>query len=128
MNINTAFSSNYLRAVDIKGKDVRATIESFKIENIGQGAEAKELPVLRFKGKEAGFVLNKTNANIIQGALGDETDDWVGREVELFVTQVGYKGEMVDGIRCRIPQQPEVPVYAQSAPVNLDHPADDVPF
>lgn len=123
MNINAAFSSNYLRAVDIKGKDVRVTIESFNIETIGQGADAKELPCLRFKGKDAGFVLNKTNANIIQGALGDETDDWAGREIELFVAQVVYKGDTVDGIRCRIPQQQE-----QAAPVNLDHPADDVPF
>jgi hypothetical protein len=124
MNINSAFSSNYLRAVDIKGQDVRVTIESFKIESIGQGSEAKELPVLRFKGKAAGFVLNKTNANIIQVAFGDETDDWTGKQVELYVTQVGYKGEMVDGIRCKVPQQP-----AQIEAVNLDQPdGDDVPF
>ena len=126
MNINAAFSSNYLRAVDIKGKDVSVTIESFKIESIGQGGDSKELPCLRFRGKDAGFVLNKTNANIIQVAFGDETDNWAGKQIELYVTQVGYKGEMVDGIRCRIPQQQE-----QAQPVNLDAPdvpQDDVPF
>ena len=124
MNINAAFSSNYLRAVDLKGKDARVTIESFKIESIGQGSDAKELPVLRFKNKEAGFVLNKTNANIIQGSFGDETDDWIGRELELFVAQVAFKGEMVDGLRVRVPQQGE-----QKAPIDLDSQADDeVPF
>jgi len=125
MNINAAFSSNYLRSVDIKGKDVSVVISEFTMETVGQGNDAKELPVLKFKGKDAGFVLNKTNSSIIQKSFGDETDDWIGRTIELFVTDVTYKGEVVDGIRVKVPQQGE----RKDEPLDLDKDGDpDVPF
>lgn len=124
MNINAAFSSKYLRAVDIGSKTPRVRIKSVGLEEVGQGADAKQLPVVKFENKESGLVLNKTNGAIISDAFGPETDDWTGREVELRVEKVGYKGDLVDGIRVSVPQQDE-----RKPEVDLDQPQDDdVPF
>ena len=124
MNINSAFPSAYLRSVDIKGSRPTATIESCELEPVGQGADQKDLPVLRFKGKDSGLVLNRTNANVIIAAFGDETAEWIGRDIEIFVTEVQYKGDVVDGLRVSVPKQDE-----KKPVVDLDTDVEDeVPF
>lgn len=125
MNINAAFSSSYIRAVDIGSNTPRCTIKSVEMEEVGQGADAKSLPVVRFENKDAGLVLNKTNGSIIAAAFGPETTDWIGREIVLRVEKVSYKGDLVDGIRASVPQQDE----QKQSPVDLDQTGeDDVPF
>jgi hypothetical protein len=128
MNINAAFSSQFLRAVDIGTATPTVTIKSVDIEELGQGKDKKSLPVVRFEGKDAGLVLNKTNASIIAAALGEETDDWVGRKITLRVEDVPFKGDIVAAIRVSIPQQDE----RKPDSVDLDNPKqvedEDVPF
>ena len=77
-------------------------------------------PVLQFKDKERGLVLNKTNAGILGAALGMETDNWIGREVILYSAKVNYQGNLVDGIRVDVSEPAPVPVPTVSE--------DDVPF
>jgi len=52
-------------------------------------------------------VLNKTNAKIIASLHGNETDDWPGKKIILYATEVDFRGEIVDAIRVRkrIPAQ-----------------------
>ena len=83
MKIGEAFQGKYLRAHDILGKRVPVVISHVEIERVGDKKEAK--PVVYFKGKELGLVLNKGNANAIWGINGsDDMDDWGGTKLTLY--------------------------------------------
>ena len=125
MLMNEAFPSAFLKSADVKSLpsgEVEVEIESCELETIGQGDEASAKPVLRFVGKAAGLVLNKTNSNALVSAFGNDSDEWKGSKVIVYSTPVPLRGEMVDGLRVRIPQQPQQPA---TSVVNVD---DDVPF
>lgn len=126
MKISSAFPSQYLRASDLQDRPVRVIMDRVAIEEIG--SEAK--PILYFRGKEKGLVLNKTNANNIAARYGDDTDGWVDGEIELFPTLVDYQGKSVDAIRIRIPRP--APRTAPALPPEPRYddtpPNDDIPF
>ena len=69
-------------------------IKDVTVEDVGD--ESKQKPVIRFRGKEKGFVCNATNYDVIADAYGDETDDWVGQPIELYPTRVPFKGQPTD--------------------------------
>lgn len=136
MKMSDAFPSKYLKAADLNGARVRVTIDRVVFEEIGQGEDKDRKPVLYFKGKEKGVVMNKTNATNIALMYGDEMDDWAGVSVELFPAMVDFQGRSVEAIRIR-PIRPDVkqPAAAMTGaapsgpptghPANLD---DDIPF
>ena len=51
------------------------------------------------------MVLNKTNANNVSVLYGDDTDDWIGRSVELFEAMVEFQGKTVPALRIRAPRR-----------------------
>lgn len=133
MKIGAAFPGQYLKAADLQGKRVQVVIEKVDMEDIG--GETK--PVLHFKGKNRGVVLNKTNANAIWGINGsDDTDDWPGTAITLFPTRVEFQGKRVDAIRIDPPDRPVAQPARRFAPepepVDEGHAAqfdtDDTPF
>ena len=65
--------------------------------------------VCYFQGAKKGLVLNKTNANTIAELYGPQTENWHGRVITLFPTQVDYQGRQVPAIRVRT-QRPAGPV------------------
>jgi hypothetical protein len=90
------------------------------------GGETK--PVLHFRGKSRGVVLNKTNANAIWGINGsDDTDDWAGTAITLFPTKVEFQGKRVDAIRIDPPDQPAPKAKPQHVAEEFDT-DDSVPF
>jgi len=125
MNINGAFPSNYLKAADLNGKTARVAISRVVTEDIG----GDHKPVMYFKGKEKGMVLNKTNATNIAMAYGYETDDWIGGEIELFPTMVDFQGRSVEAIRVKVPPRrpaaATAPATATVAPNARDRAAGD---
>lgn len=108
MNISTAYPSNYLKADDLNGKSVTVVIQKVELEEIGQGRDKERKPVLYFRGKDKGVVLNKTNANTITKLYGGETDEWVGKAITLVPREVEFQGEMVLSIRVSL-QKPGAP-------------------
>ena len=101
MNINEAYPSKYLKAADLpdEGSQV-ATIESVSVEEIGRDKESKL--VVSFSDIDKGLICNKTNARTIARALGsEECDDWVGRRIALYRTEVEFGGDMYDAIRVK---------------------------
>lgn len=99
VNVNTAFPSKYIAAADLKGRQIVCVIDRVAIETIG---EHDRKPVMYFQGGGKGMVLNKTNAQTIAYIHGEETDNWSGKSVELFVQMVNNpQGQLVPGIRCR---------------------------
>ena len=121
MLISAAFPSKYLKSSDIGNKTWKLKIASVKIENVGSDAEEHK-PVLYFEGAQKGMVLNKTNAEAIAYVHGDETDNWLGKEIEVFTMMVQYQGRSQPGIRVRATPGQWVP---DGAPLNTG--ASNVP-
>jgi arabinogalactan endo-1,4-beta-galactosidase len=104
-NINEAFPSNYVKAADLKGRQLTVKMDRVEYEMIG---DDKKL-ILYFVGKDKGMVLNKTNANNIATIYGDETDDWRDQEIVLFEAMVDFQGKTVPAIRVKAPVRQRAP-------------------
>lgn len=131
MKVSDAFPSKFLKAADLNGRTVRVKICEVKFEEIGQGDDKSRKPVIYFHGKEKGVALNKTNATNIALMYGDEMEDWIDAEVDLFPAMVDFQGRSVEAIRVK-PVRPQRQTASAPAggppaghPANLD---DDVPF
>jgi hypothetical protein len=124
MDINTLFPSDYLKAADFPSPRV-LTIRGIGVEEIGDEKTAK--PVLHFMEEQRGLVLNKTNSGLIAHSLGNETDAWIGRQLELYKEPVSFQGRIVDAIRVRVaitaPTAQPAPVAATPAPTVRPAPA-----
>jgi hypothetical protein len=101
MRISSAYPSNYLKAADLQGRNVPVVIDKVVMELIAD----EHKPVVYFQNHERGLVLNKTNANNIAFTYGDETDDWIGKEIILYPTIVDFQGRSVDAIRVKAPSR-----------------------
>lgn len=100
MKVSDAFPSKYLKAGDLpEGKIIGVTIEDVTMEELGQGADKQKKLIISFIGKEKTFVCNKTNANTITRLYGDDTDEWIGKAIGIYSTEVQFGAEMVDSIR-----------------------------
>lgn len=142
MRISEAFPSNYIRAADLQGRNVTVVMDRVEVEEVGSG---EHKPVIYFQGKEKGLVLNKTNANNISLAYGDDTDAWTGGELILFPTMVDFQGRTVEAIRVKVPpRRPAAPLArpatrqesagstvsktGNGAPEPPPHEGDEIPF
>lgn len=98
MNTDSIYPSKYLKAGDISETPQSFTIASADIEEVGR--EKQPRLVLYFQDEPKGFVCNKTNLNTIAKALGTkETDEWIGKAIKLYSTEVNFGDEMVEAIR-----------------------------
>jgi hypothetical protein len=112
MNINDVYPSRWLKASDLSG-DTTVTIKSVKAESVGKGNDAKDnRAVAYFNELEKGCVLNVTNKNTIVNLYGLLTEQWIGKRITLFATEVDYQGSQILAIRVRM----RAPESAQSAP------------
>lgn len=102
MKLNDAFPSKYLKCADLDGAELPVVIESATIEEIGDDRKL----VLSFQGVDKALVCNKTNAMTIGHKYGEETDDWVGREIILCPATAMFNNRVVDAIRIRLPAPP----------------------
>lgn len=111
------YPSKYLKAddVDEQGGDVPATIKGVRLEEMQDNEGAKEdKPVLYFNNVPKGMVLNKTNADRISAAYGDESDSWRGKPVVLYTEEVKAFGKTTNAIRLRV-AKPKVVAATASA-------------
>lgn len=99
MKLNEVFPSNYVKADDLKGREVTVVISGATMETLGTDQKL----VLHFQGKDKGMVCNKTNAGRIAYLYGDDTDGWVGKEIILFAEFVEFQGKTVKGLRVKPP-------------------------
>jgi hypothetical protein len=97
------YSEKYIGTYDLEGMDdLTVTIEDIGIETMrAQDGEDVEKPVVTMKGAKKKWVLAKTNAKAIAELYGNDTAEWLGKPVTLYVTQCQAFGETVDCIRVR---------------------------
>ncbi len=135
VKISEAFPSQYLKCADLNGKPWDMKIRTVAMEDLGQGSDKEEKPVVYFHKAQKGLVLNKTNATTIAKVYGDDTGNWTGQDVQVFPTQVEFKGETVDAIRVRVVQEVQptaaprpAATAAISAPMADVELNDEIPF
>jgi hypothetical protein len=132
MNINELYPSAYIKAQDVETPKL-VTINSLEVNRKMNDGEHKH--VLSFAEIEQELVLNKTNTGLIASIHGQNTQDWVGKQIVLFKDKTSLQGKVVDCVRVRAPKQktapaPAKPAAAKPAPVpaQADNTPDDVPF
>jgi hypothetical protein len=99
MRIMDAFPSKYLKPADLRGRTVPLMVKRFAMENMRGGKK----PVIYFEKTDKGLVLNKTQAKMITNLLGDETDDWMGKEIAIYPTMVDFQGRPTETIGVKGP-------------------------
>lgn len=129
MKLDKMFESKYLRATDIdeiadeNTETAIVTIDRVEMADVAKDEPQK--PVVYFRGIEPAMVLNKTNATTIAGLLGNDTDDWIGKAIGLFTTEVDYQGKQVMAIRVRM----KLPKVSKKAPaVVTEEETESMPF
>ena len=108
MNIDDAYPSKYLSAEDLRGGEPTVVIATADYELVGQ----EQKIVLTFQGKKKAMVCNKTNAKRIAFMYGNETDDWIGREVVLCSEFTTFQGKPTQALRVKPPAQKPMGVFA----------------
>ncbi len=106
MKSSDVYPSKYLKAEDLGDDEPTVTIERVEMEELESKDRGKQTkPVAYFKGIEKGLVINKTNWALIARQHGDESDDWIGKQIVLFVMDVEAFGEIVSAIRVKTPKK-----------------------
>jgi hypothetical protein len=124
MKRNEAFPSKYLKAADLDGGDLTVTIDHLEWEEVGKEKTSK--PVIHFSGKTKPWILNGTCWDKIVEVTGlDDSDDWDGSRITLFVTEVPFGREMVDAIRVRSKTAKKGKAKAEPEPPEVADPEDD---
>jgi hypothetical protein len=123
--------SKFLKQSDVGG-GMLATIAGCKQYNVAQEGAAEEHKwCLTFSELEKPLVLNGTNIQLCERICGsDDTDNWVGKKVVLYVDpNVSYGGKITGGIRMRAPKKPPVSVPVAPPPaLETELTDDDIPF
>jgi len=107
--------SDWLRFVDLQGKDVTVEIEKVvRGEVTGEGGVKSKKPVLYFKNKKKPLAIGATIGKTIESMYGADTSGWLGKRITLFTSTTKSKaGETVGCIRVR-PKAPSA--STQTAP------------
>lgn len=122
--------SKFLKQSDI-GKAVLWTIHGVERVNVAkEGAEPEYKWAMNFSESDKPLVLNSTNIQLCERIFGsDDTDDWNGKKVVLYVDPtVSYGGKVVGGIRVRQPKPGTVAPTPAPAAVTQELTDDDIPF
>lgn len=118
--------SDYLSKEDVGEQGMNLTIAGFKMEMVGNGADADNRCVMAFQEPDVKpMIVNKTNMNRIKHITGAET---TGQAVNKVVNvyndpMVEFGGKLTGGIRIR-PAAAPAQVPGQQAPDDMS----DLPF
>lgn len=88
-------SGNWLKAKDLampNGGYARVTarisaVEMATVPKERGSAEIEHRLEVHFEGRDKCLLCNRTNAKTIASMYGDDTDGWLGRDIEMTVTQ-----------------------------------------
>ena len=131
MKASQMMPSKYLKKEDID-RDTLVTIAKLGQADVSQqDAGEEDLKwTVKFKELDKPLVLNVTNINAITEATGtDETDEWVGKQVVLYVDpNVMFAGKRVGGLRIRAPKNKVLPTGGKGKPAPTEDPDDQIPF
>jgi hypothetical protein len=107
MKTSQMFPSKYMSKEDLPTSRV-LTIGGIKMETLEWEGETSQKAVIVWTDpKVKPIILNRVNVSVLADSLGDDTDDWVGEQVSVYVDpHVMFMGRMVGGIRLRVTDPP----------------------
>jgi hypothetical protein len=119
----------YAGGVYVRVEDIRESgPKRVRIEGVVDGQFDK--PVAAFSDGTS-LTLNLTNVRILIRSYGQESRDWIGQEVELYIGPTTYQGRVQDSILVK-PISAPIPLSERKAlkPVKPAKPPieDDIPF
>jgi hypothetical protein len=118
MDMRKYSGETYIKTVDVRGGPLRA-----KIAVVREGQYGR--PDLVFETGEI-LSLNATNNKILIRAYGPNSEDWIGKEIELFLGEVEYQKKMREAVIVR-PVSPPLWSSAQERAPTTEF-ADEIPF
>jgi hypothetical protein len=111
MDMGLGFLGTYITAAELIGKTPTLTISHVTLEKVeslkasdDQGAgKTKDRIVVYFSESKSdrGWLLNRTNAECLKEMWGRETNDWIGKKVTLYTTNVRVGPKVEPGIRVK---------------------------
>jgi hypothetical protein len=108
--VSRIHASRFVKAYELSYTDRRpAIIDGVTTEMFGINPVEKLVSSISDGygwGKD--MVLNQTNAQRLVSVFGDETDEWAGQPVELWVVDVDYNGSSVQSVQIG-PAPPAIP-------------------
>lgn len=102
------YPSRWLKAEQIPNDgDLIVTIADVNAEALGTDKELKLVCVFRETDKQ--LALNVTNARTLEQLYGKDPNEWIGKRIALFATEVQFAGKMTLAVRVRMrpPAQPQ---------------------
>jgi hypothetical protein len=116
MKRSDAYPTKFLSKDDIHFPTV-GVIETVIMETLGTGDDQEIKPVMYWtSGIIKPMVINNTNWVNVESIYGDESDNWAGKSVEVWVDpSVSFGGKRTGGLRLRAPASNG----AQPSPTNL---------
>ena len=102
MKANDVFPSKYLKAEELE-EDLTVTIKAVELETLKnrETGRDEEKPAIHFREDVKALLCNKTNWTLIAKQHGDESDDWIGKQITLTVMDVEAFGDIVSAIRVK---------------------------
>ena len=102
MKLSELFPSNLLKAQDVTdaGGEMPLIIRKVEVKEFESDGKSERKPIIFFDGDKQ-MVCNKTNGNSIAELYGDETDNWLGKEITLIVREVDFQGKSTPAIRIK---------------------------
>lgn len=102
MRYELMFPSEFVKAADLNGKDVTVTIKAVTVDELTmRGGRKENKGVIRFEKAEKKLVLNRTNADTIAKLYGNETENWIGKQITMYPTRTTFGRDEVECIRIR---------------------------
>jgi len=124
VRVSQMIQSKYLRKEDLDDELI-VTIKALKLEDM-PGGNGEQRWVIYFKEQQKGLVANNTTLRVLEKALGDESDAWVGKKVVLYVDDgVTFKGQVVGGLRLRPVKKSALVTPAPAEPTDAESEFDD---
>lgn len=93
---------DFFRAKDLQGQKLRLTIQEVEWRHFEatNESEAKDKLILSFAETAKLLPLNLTNANILFDEVGEDTDNWIGALIVLYVGDT----KMGPGVKVKVPE------------------------
>src|SRR5678815_4556537 len=105
MTKGEVFQSKFLAKEDVPNPVV-ATIANVKYETIKGKGRDEQKAVMEFAGNLKPMILNKGNWTRVEVLYGPESDEWLGKKIEIYVDPtVEFGGDIVGGLRLREPSK-----------------------
>lgn len=139
----SALKTSKFLTKDDAGEGILVTMRKLTEENVEMEGKPERMKwVLHFDGNYKPLVLNSTNIASIERIHGDETDEWMGKQIVLFNDEnVSFGGEITGGVRVdinrtkrylakgKIPQNTPEPTTMPQKPAGSIHDMEsDIPF